>query len=207
MAVGAEGKVFFLDPKNRQARRRVHPGPDLFGLPPCRGGCGDRLQPRQPPRRAAETGPVLLRGGRAPRGRCAGPLSGRAGQVVAAAHRLRKLLEEFPEFIPALEAKAELCRKADLAFEEIDARCRLLELTGKETDPWLRSGSAWSGIATGQQIKALPILVGDRLYVGTLGGWMYAIDVRTLEVAARRVPRPPSTPSVPRPGCKAFSTG
>src|SRR5262249_23092364 len=94
---------------------------------------------------------------------------------------LRLLVQCFPDYEAAWAVKADLCRQARLAAEEAHARCRLLELLGKEHDPALaqRHGLV-KRVATGQVIRTAPVAVDTQLYVGTTSGWLHEFDLRDL---------------------------
>src|SRR5262249_5252563 len=94
---------------------------------------------------------------------------------------LRRLLQIFPDYEAAWTVKVDLCRQAQHALEEAHARCRLLELTGKEHDPALeeRYGLV-KRAATGQVIGTPPVALDEQLYVGTTDGWLHEFDLREL---------------------------
>jgi hypothetical protein len=186
VAVDSQGTLHFLDPHTGKQKAAVTPSAQYFALPRVvdrhlivAGPAGIRAVPlglllgRQgPDERDVE---VL-------RAQCLAG-SGADGQ---AQNVLQLLLREFPEFAQGWDVKAEVCRRLGRAAEEVEARCRHMELTGRDTDLILleRHGLV-KRIAAGSAIAAPLAQLGDSIFAGTQGGWLYEIDTRTLEVAAK----------------------
>jgi hypothetical protein len=100
---------------------------------------------------------------------------------------LRGLLERDPEAAEGWALRAELARQEGLEAEEVAARCRHLELTGEEVSPELRE--RWGlvrRIATHNDLTCDLTRLGEVVYAGTRGGWLYGIDARSLEVAVKK---------------------
>src|SRR5262249_13200254 len=99
--------------------------------------------------------------------------------------QLRLLLDEFPELPEGWAALAELCRKLNLPFEEMAARCAALE-HGGPADPGLRERFGLGERLALREGISSGLRVDDTLLVGTRAGWIYEIDGRSLELVGKR---------------------
>src|SRR5262249_14582186 len=109
------------------------------------------------------------------------------GKTKEALGRLRALLELDPESVEGWALRAAAARQGKLAEEDVAARCRHLELTGEEVSPELRE--RWGllkRIATHNDITNNLRRLGDVVCSVTYGGWLYGIDVRSLDVVVKK---------------------
>jgi hypothetical protein len=183
LAIGGEGALYFLDPKTGALAGKATPSATHLTAPRLVDGAvvvcgldGVRAIPLDVllRRRAADEGDWLLL-----RVRCLAAL----GRPVEALADLDGLLDLAPERAEAWAARADLCRAGGHEAGEVAARCRVLELTGRDADPELRA--RWGllkRVATGHDLRADLKAAGDTVYAGTAAGWVLAIDTRTLAV-------------------------
>jgi len=111
------------------------------------------------------------------------------GKTNEAWTELAELLDADPERAEAWTLRADLSRAAGHPFDEIAARCRHLELTGRDTSPELRE--RWGlvkRIATGNDLRADLKAAGGTVYAGTSAGRVLKIDTRSLAVDRAEFP-------------------
>jgi outer membrane protein assembly factor BamB len=106
----------------------------------------------------------------------------RQGEVDKAAKEVALMQEARPEEPLTLECSAEVCRANKDAEGEVIARLRLMRNTGAETDARLfRLTGLLKRISCGYGCGP-PLLVGERLYVGSTDGRLRAFDAKTLSL-------------------------
>jgi outer membrane protein assembly factor BamB len=183
LAIGGEGSLFFLDPKTGKPAAKATPSTTHLTFPRVVNGAlivsaldGVRAIPVDVllRRRAADEGDWLLL-----RVRCLHAMD----RPIEAWDDLDGLLAIAPEREEAWAVRADLARAAGRPLDEVAARCRVLELTGRDADPELRA--RWGlvkRIASGHDLRTDLKAAGDTVYAGTSAGWVYAINTRTLEV-------------------------
>jgi len=187
LAIGGEGTLYFLDPKAGRLESRTTPSAKYLAFPRV---IDQHLILCTPA--AIQAVPVgLLLDRKAPDERDAALLEVRClaalGQTKEALSQVRSLLDQFPEFHEAWSVRAELARKAGLPYEELAARCNNLEQSQQDNDPVLRAEFGLvRRIATGNDITAPPVRLRDSAYIGTLAGWLYEIDLRSLDVMQKK---------------------
>jgi outer membrane protein assembly factor BamB len=187
LAVGGEGALYFLDPATGTLEAKARLGGELFLFPALVGDnlilcTSDEL-------RAVPLKMVL--GQSSPDERDLAVLAAeclaRTGQLPQAFKELDAVLRDFPEFQPAWAARVDLCRLDRRPWQEVEARCRLLELTGKEVDPVLREKYGLvKRFATGQNIRTGLVRFQDALYFGTEAGYVFELDTRCLEIVEKK---------------------
>jgi outer membrane protein assembly factor BamB len=186
LALGGEGALYFLDPATGKLQARAKLGGEPFLFPALVGEnlifcTSDEL-------RAVPLKLVL--GQSAPDERDLAVLAaeclGKTGQLPQAFKGLDSVLRDFPEFPPGWAARVELCRLDNRPWQEVEARCELLELTGKEADPSLheRFGLV-KRVATGQNVRTGLVRFQDSLFFGTAAGYVFELDTHCLEIIGK----------------------
>ncbi|HKB00862.1 MAG TPA: PQQ-binding-like beta-propeller repeat protein, partial [Gemmataceae bacterium] len=191
LAIGGEGSLYFLDPKTGKLAAKASPTTSHLAFPRLVDGnlvvCatdGIRAIPWDVllRRRTPDEGDLV-----ALRARCLHAL----GKTPEALAELGEVLAFHPDRADAWLLKAQLSKAAGLAFDEVAARCRHLELTGRDSSPELRE--RWGlvkRISTGHDLRADLKAAGNTVYAGTAAGWLYRIDTRSLEVEKKEYPGP-----------------
>jgi len=188
LAVGGEGSLYVLDPDTGKRAAKATPATKYLNFPRLVDGalvvCGHdgiRAIPWDVVRRRGpdEGDRVVLRA------RCLHAL----GRTEAALTALDDLLKLDPERAEAWAVKADASRAADRPFDEIAARCRVLELTGRDSSPELRERCGLlKRIATGHDLTCDLGTAGDAVYAVTVSGAALAIDVHTLRAERTELP-------------------
>jgi hypothetical protein len=188
LAVGGEGSLYFLEPDTGRLVSKLTPATKYLTFPRLVDGalvvCGfDGL-------RAIPWDVVVHRGPdegdrTVLRARCLLAL----GRTEAALTALDGLLALDPGRAAVWEVKADASRAADRPFEEIAARCRHLELTGRDSLPELRERvGLLKRFATGHDLCADVQTAGDAVFAATVSGAALAIDVHTLRAERTELP-------------------
>ena len=183
MAIGGEGALYFLDWATGKLQVRANLGREHF-LPPIL--VGDSLiicttdDLRAVPLK-------LILGQEQDDERAWAVLAAqclaKTGQLPQAYKALEQILREFPECRQAWKAKGELCRMDNRPWEEVEARCRLLELTGQQADPYLREKFGLAKrLPTGQNLRTDLVRFQDALFFGSEAGFIFELDTRSLEI-------------------------
>src|SRR5262249_15422724 len=183
LAVGGEGGLYFLGPATGKLDAKAQLGGEHFLFPTL---VGDNLVLCTTDELRAVPLKMVL-GQSSPDERDLAVLAAeclaKTDQIPQAFKELDAVLSDLPEFQPALAAKVELCRLDKRPWQEVEARCRLLELTGKETDPVLREKFGLvKRIATGQNVRTGLIRSQDSLFFGTEAGFVFELDIRSLDI-------------------------
>ncbi|MFO0796616.1 MAG: PQQ-binding-like beta-propeller repeat protein [Gemmataceae bacterium] len=188
LAVGGEGALYFLEPDSGKLVSKLTPETKYLTFPRLVDGalvvCGfDAV-------RAVPWDVVLRRGtddgDRAVlRARCLLALD----RTEPALEGLDNVLRFAPERAEAWAVKADASRAAGRPADEVAARCRVLELTGRDSSPELRE--RWGllkRVATGHDLRADVQTAGDTVYAATASGAVLTIDARTLAAERSELP-------------------
>lgn len=207
MAVGSEGKLFFLDRETGRPEAVAWPAKTYVGRPAVVGdglvvATGRRIRSIAPAwlfdrPELNETRVLLLRA------RCLANL----GRADEAWEEIARLLDREPLLAEAWRQRADLARALDRPQYEVAARCRYLELSGEVTSAALRERyGLLKRIPLGSEAYTQPVLLDGTLYLGTRVGDLVAVDTASLTVIARR--RDPATLRNLRPygGVRAYGT-
>ncbi|WP_202920610.1 tetratricopeptide repeat protein [Urbifossiella limnaea] len=188
LAVGGEGSLYLLEPDTGKLVSKLTPTRKYLTFPRLVDGalvvCGFESV------RAIPWDVVLRRGPddgdrRVLRARCLHDL----GRTEEARVVLDEVLKLDPERTAAWAVMADVCRAADRPFDEIGARCRQLELTGRDSSPQLRERNGLlKRIATGHDLYSDVATTGDTVFAATVAGAALAVDVHTLAVARTELP-------------------
>ncbi|HYH65041.1 MAG TPA: PQQ-binding-like beta-propeller repeat protein [Urbifossiella sp.] len=188
LAVGGEGSLYFLDPDTGRRAAKATPARKYLNFPRLVDGalvvCGFdgilAIPWNVVLRRSPDEGDrVVLRA------RCLHAL----GRNEAAITAVDDLLKLDPERAEAWAVKADASRAADRPSEEVAARCRHLELTGRDSSPELRERiGLLKRIATGHDLTSDLGTSGDAVYAVTVSGAALAIDVHTLRAERTELP-------------------
>jgi outer membrane protein assembly factor BamB len=187
LAIGGEGALYFLDPATGKLEAKASLGGEHFLFPTL---VGDQLivctsdELRSVPLR-------MVLGQSSPDERDLAVLAAeclaKTGQIPQAFKELDAVLHDFPEFQPAWAARVDLCRLDKRSWQEVEARCRVLELTGKETDPVLHEKFGLvKRIATGQNLRTSLVRLQDSLFFGTEAGFVFELDTRSLDIVEKK---------------------
>lgn len=187
LALGGEGGLYFLDPATGKLEAQARLGGELFLFPTLVGDhliicTSDEL-------RSIPLKMVLGQSSTDERDLAvlAAECLAKTDQLPQAFKELDAVLRDFPEFQPAWAARVELCRLDNRPWQEVEARCRLLELTGKETDPVLHEKFGLvKRFATGQNIRTGLVRFEDALFFGTEAGYVFELDTRRLEIVDKK---------------------